>query len=464
MTIQQQLWIVTLLLFSSTLARSQSFCLSNSIINKTGTESYRIQENIQPCKIYWINVYLHRIQGFLVDGVGNGWQDYHPNIDSKIMENLNSSFNHYGIYFQLAGARDWFTRTYTDPERHNLSLLGIFDDPNSLQHEDAIDIYLLPSNSKVSGGFVPGNNKKVMLIGGTRTVEHCSGESTSYQVATTKVVSHEMGHCLGLPHTFDESIGTDVDYVTENACVDPGTCQFVSNCQGCNVSSNPTLNMNNFMSYTIPNCMSEFTDEQLNRLRENLNNSMASVVNRTQGVPTDISEDLIGPSEVSTGSVVWFNVADQTDGVETFTWSIPTGFMPTGEETRTSIQTWIGSAAESGNIGVRKTNLCGTSDEKYKYVTVIKEDCLDCPGIKVFPNPAFENLYISNFKVQSDQEHLDSPQEYVIVDLSGKTVHKSESIRKNLILRLDRIKTGIYILIITDGNSSTYRQKLTIIK
>jgi len=456
----RHLWILSLLLSLPSLVISQNFCLSEPTINKQRKESKRGLENLQPCKIYWISVYLHRIQGF-----GNDWQDYGADIDTKIIRNLNSTFNEYGFYFQLTGARDWFTNTYSDPDRHAFTLLGIFDDPGSFQHDDAIDIYLLPLNSKINGGYVPGNNKKVMLIGGSRQVDHCSGGSTSYQIAATKVVSHEMGHCLGLPHTFEESIGTAIDYVRENACVNPSTCEFVNNCEDCNVSNNPTLNMNNYMSYTVPDCMSVFTDEQVNQMRENLNTSMESVVSKSQGMPADISGDIAGPSEVSTGSVVWFNIPDHTEGVEIFTWSIPNGFLTTGDETGNIIQAWIGPTAENGNIGVRKTNLCGSSSEKFKYITVVEDDCITCPAIKVFPNPALDRIYVSHVSDGSDDyEVFDKPKRYLLVDINGKMVYEFRSAQKGLILNLEGIKTGFYILSIEDSNTSIYRQKLTIIK
>jgi len=304
-----------------------------------------------------------------------------------------------------------------------------------------------------------------MFFGGTRTISHCTGGSTLYEIATTNVVSHEIGHVLGLPHTFDVSLGTPIDYVRNRECVDPITCQFVSNCTDCNVSSNPTTNMDNFMSYTIPNCMSVFSNEQVSLMKENLDNTMASVVARTQGAPNDITGDLVGPSEVSIGSLVWFNLSDQAKENETFMWAIPTGFLPTGREDGNSVQTWIGPAAESGNVRVWKTNLCGNSKEKYKYVTVLPDDCMDCPTVKIFPNPAFDEIYIGYSSRESgDRELFEKPREYLIVDANGKTVYKFKSLQTNLIIDLSRIKNGVHILIIKHGDLGTYRQKFTVLR
>jgi len=72
------------------------------------------------------------------------------------MANLNASFNQYGFYFVLVGSRSWFTDIYTDanadPSILEITLTGIFDDKESLQHADAIDLYLLPAKIPIKGG------------------------------------------------------------------------------------------------------------------------------------------------------------------------------------------------------------------------------------------------------------------------------------------------------------------------
>ncbi|MDH4091967.1 MAG: T9SS type A sorting domain-containing protein [Cyclobacteriaceae bacterium] len=453
----QTLWIIILVLSVSAIAKSQTYCLSDSTINKQSTAFYRRQEILQPCKIYWINVYLHRVEGY-----GNGWTGYSSTIDTDILKNLNSTLNPYGFYFKLIGARDWINNFYTNPNQLAIELTELANDPNSLQHTDAINIYLLPSNSPIRGGFVPSDNKRIMIIGGTRTVNHCSGGSTTYEVATTRVVSHEMGHCLGLPHTFDGNLGTAVDNVKENACVDPGTCQFVSNCEYCNVSSNPTINMTNIMSgYTLPNCMSELSNGQVSVMREKLDDTMASVVDKKVELPSDIGE-LLGPSEVSKGSVIRLNVADQDEKNETFVWTVPDGFLRVGADSGRSIEIWIGSAAESGIVQVWKTNACGDSNKKNKYVTVIPDDCASCPPVNILPNPASDKIYVSYSSRESgDQEFFENPREYTIVDSQGRIVQTFTSKQTNVMLDLAE-PNGFYMLNIKYGNPGTYRLKFII--
>ncbi len=456
----QKLWIIIVVIATSTLVMGQGFCLSDPSINKQSAELFKNQEIPQSCKLYWINVYLHK-----VISTENGWNGYTSSIDKEIIHNLNSSFNQYGIYFELSGTRDWYSNQYADanadPDVLEIQLTGIFEDPQALQHSDAIDIYLLPADLPIEGGgFVPSNNKKVMFVGGTRTVNHCPGGSTSYEIAASQVVSHEMGHCLGLPHTFEFSVGTNIDYVRNRECVDPITCQFVSNCTACNVSSNPTISMINFMAYTLPNCMSVFSNEQVSLMKANLDGTMTSVVNRTQGAPHDITGDIAGPAEVSIGNLVWFNLSDQAKENETYMWETPAGFFPMGKEGSSSIQTWVGAAAESGYIRVWKSNTCGESNKISKHVQVIPNDCMTCQTVNIFPIPASDKLYISHLSPETGDGE---PQHYLIVDINGKPVLEFNSLRKNLILDLGGINSGVYLLMVKDGDNITDRRKLIIV-
>jgi len=109
--------------------------------------------------------------------------------------------------------------------------------------------------------------------------------------------------------------------------------------------------------------------------------------------------------------------------------------------------------------------LCGDSDEKYKFVTVIPDDCMDCPTINIFPNPALHKINIRySTQESSNRELFEKPREYMIVDTNGKTVYKLKSSQTNIILDLSGIKNGVHILIIKHGNFDTFRRKFTILR
>lgn len=288
----KKILILTILLglFISNKSLCQGFCLTKSIklINNTPS-SQRIAS--QPCKLYTIRVYVHRINS-------NGGNGYSSGIEYTIINNLNSSLNSYGLFFVLSGSRTWYSDQYGLASASRDNLQGIFNNPNNEFQGNAINIYVLPANSQINGGFVPSENKQILLVGGIRSVNHCQlpQNNVQYEIATSKVVCHEMGHCFGLIHTFDnngddEINDTPIDNVDNDAggqgCINTSNCQFTGSCSSCNLPSNPTTNMNNFMSYTVPSCMSYFSVGQLDKMRENLNSSISSVIlNSHEGSPS----------------------------------------------------------------------------------------------------------------------------------------------------------------------------------
>jgi hypothetical protein len=127
-----------------------------------------------------------------------------------------------------------------------------------------------------------------------------------------------------------------------------------------------------------------------------------------------------------------------------------------------SIQIWIGSGAESGDVEVWKSNLCGDGNKKTKNVTVIPDDCVDCPTVKVLPNPASDKIFISYSSQESgDQEFFENPREYTIVDAQGSVVQSITSKQTNIILDLTQ-PNGFYVLNIRYGNVEGYRIKFIV--
>ncbi len=268
-------FILTILLglFISNKSFCQGFCLTKPIQpTKKSPSSQRIAS--QPCKLYTIRVYVHRV-------MSNGGNGYNNGVEYTIINNLNGALNSFGLFFVLSGSRTWYDDLYGSSNTGPLALEGLPNSPSNGFQNNAINIYVLPQNSQISGGFVPFTNKQVLMIGGTRTVSHCQNPgNVSYEIATSKVVCHEMGHCFGLIHTFDNNgddgiDDTPTDNVNNDAggqgCINTSNCQFTGSCSSCSLPSNPTTNMNNFMSYTIPSCMSYFSVGQLDKMRENLN-------------------------------------------------------------------------------------------------------------------------------------------------------------------------------------------------
>jgi hypothetical protein len=108
------------------------------------------------------------------------------------LSNLERDFMPHGISFCLSG------KDYIDNDGYygGLDPDPLFSSPN--QPTNAINLYILPSfgfrDSKASG--LPGT---ALYVGGTFTNNPTDVSFTSV------VLSHELGHCLGLFHTFEDS-------------------------------------------------------------------------------------------------------------------------------------------------------------------------------------------------------------------------------------------------------------------
>jgi len=186
-------------------------------------------------------------------------------------------------------------------------------------HSDAIDIYFLGANVSYGGraSGIPGN---ACVVGGT--------------VAETGVLSHEVGHCLGLYHTHSGSgcgdnancaelaDGSNCNLCGDRICDTPAdpclTGKVNSDCiiftslgtddNGDNYSPDP----GNIMSYSRPQCLHDFTHQQGTRMYLITTNQIAGVV---------VPEDLIVPTTtVSSGdhNYAAINTVTVGEGSNTF--------------------------------------------------------------------------------------------------------------------------------------------------
>ena len=270
MKIKHYISFLFLLAFSQ--ANAQTFCQ---------TQNYSMNQHLNTLmhsKIlsnhsYCINIYMHVIRR--TDG--NGGQTVSAVNDA--FQILNEDYNTHGISFSWNGSIDYIDNTtyYNNPKYGENQTLNIPPTIFSINnHLDGIDIYLYDNTVGGSGKANGVGNSSELFVTGQ------FWEPPYQPLATSHVISHEMGHVLFLYHTHQSTCEEWVngensefcgDYVTDTPA-DPGLnfnvqhpdCEWAGNEEDENGDSyNP--DEHNIMSYTHPDCMEYVTTGQAQRAR-----------------------------------------------------------------------------------------------------------------------------------------------------------------------------------------------------
>lgn len=251
--------------------------------------------SVQNNEHYCLRVYFHVIRK------SNGLGGQSVSAVEQAFQILNEDYIPHNISFYWDNNIDYIDNNsyYANPGSYIYSVNN---------HSDGIDIYLFPSTSRM-GGFANGI--------GESSEFYVSGSYNGQNLATSHIVSHEMGHVLSLFHTHhgthnepdtndpnqcEELVnGTNSticgDYISDTPA-DPNILQKVdSNCNwtaGGAVDANGDAynpDLENIMSYSVPNCMSYFSPGQgvvMRNAIQNLSHLQQALVNCCEGTELDL--------------------------------------------------------------------------------------------------------------------------------------------------------------------------------
>ena len=238
-----------------------------------------------PQNSYVIGIYLHVMR----TSAGTGGQTQAEL--NTAFNTLVSDYQAYNITFKLLGTDiinndSYYSQTNFTTDNNGD---GKFDNFTVNTHSNAIDIYLF-ANDKLNFGLASNIPGTALVIGGS---------AFGINLASSHVLSHEVGHCLGLFHTFHgtwtyEALGscpelvngtngtTCGDFVADTPadpariyeCGTQSTCSW--NCSSSYIDANgqhynPDTHL--FMAYTFPNCMNHHTSGQVSRMFNTIANS-----------------------------------------------------------------------------------------------------------------------------------------------------------------------------------------------
>lgn len=288
-------FIISILFLSlSVSGQTTSYCGSDLVLctflphfQNDDTSALTLYENltwVDNNEPLYVKIYIHVIRGTHEneDGLTDG--QIH-----KALEILQKDFDIANIYFIWdCNIIPYESDTeYHDPDGDQTHALFSQD-----SHDDGVDIYFYPElSSEIDNGV---GSSQCIVNGSAFYIAGNYRFSPVIPLYTTSVVSHEMGHCLGLLHTHhcfhtpdhyncrienppgSPDNGRIAGDFIDDTNADPGLDGEISN-EDCKYHGVPIWDTNgtiyapdvtNLMSYTNPLCMKGFSDDQIFMMRK----------------------------------------------------------------------------------------------------------------------------------------------------------------------------------------------------
>jgi len=225
-----------------------------------------LQPNTSTNNCYYINIFFHIVRNTNRTGGQN------IQVLSVIMNNLANVFSSQNVAFVNIGndevRNDVYMTDFSEAKYSRLISQNV--------RSNALNVYLLDDYTYNSGkaNGIPGT---ALVIGGS----YLTPEGVTEFLVPSLVPTHEVGHCLGLYHTFETFNGFEL--VDGSNCTTAGDliCDTNASDSRYNFKENTqcawTVNFtdlngqpfnpdpHNIMAYVRPSCMQSFTNGQGNR-------------------------------------------------------------------------------------------------------------------------------------------------------------------------------------------------------
>lgn len=296
-----------------------------------------------------MHVFVHIVRSSSGSGLGS-------DIVNPIISKLNSDYANTEIQFLPDGYDFINNDAFNNQLNTDAQYASLY---NTNLHTDAINIYVLGISTNTMDEY-----------GRTALGRANSIPSISYwihgSVYNTSVVSHEMGHCLGLYHTFHGTVTESGDPQQCKELVDGSngvTCgDYIFDTpadpniwNGCTYAGgNSVVDKNNqsyhpdpsdYMTYADYTCWSRFTLLQIQRMKDFIANTV---------ILQNVSNVLIisGPSNVCSSSSFTFTVSNAPTG---FNWTCSDGLSLSSPDSGTSA-TFVGKTEGSAWVAINLNN------------------------------------------------------------------------------------------------------------
>jgi len=261
-------------------------------------------------------IFIHQV--FRPDGTGGVTQ---ARVE-ELIGGMIDEFHKFGISFEITGQDQIFALTHSEYEKpHTIVGNGGWGDGYRYinTNSDAIDIYIFGEDTTDDGGYSFSREVDTTHEFGVY------GPVTSHQTLT-----HEMGHCFSLYHTFESGIcgdtpffpdcincgdqvcdtPPDIEYI-RTCCYDLINCVFTQQYYDDYYIHGYDVDDENFMSYYFP-CLTHFSQGQIDRMFSAIENNELNIQNVIN--PLKISYEAPADPVAETGlnypgtpysSVVW---------------------------------------------------------------------------------------------------------------------------------------------------------------